>query len=120
MASTCYGSVGRFRTGACGMGIESACFRRAHVAGTTENRPVVVVLGLSFEARIAGGVTVINHGAQTPAMLRSVVLQGSRGSSVSVCAEALTQVYTLGSGLLHLRSYSATKFTNLINGGLTG
>ena len=61
------------------MRIEPACFRRACVAGTTESRPVVAVLGLSFEARIAGGVTVINHGAQTPAMLRSVVLQGSRG-----------------------------------------
>jgi hypothetical protein len=36
-------------------------------------------LGLAFEARIAGGVTVINDGAETPAMLRSVVLQGSRG-----------------------------------------
>lgn len=61
------------------MTIQPACFRRACVAGAAENRPVVAVLGLSFEARIAGGVTVINHGAQTPAMLRSVVLQGSRG-----------------------------------------
>jgi hypothetical protein len=65
--------------GVCGMRIEPVCFRRAYVAGTAENRPVVAVLGLSFEARITGGVTVINHGAQTPAMLRSVVLQGSRG-----------------------------------------
>jgi len=61
------------------MRIEPACFCRARRPGTPEDRPVVAVLGLSFEARIAGGVTVINHGAQTPATLRSVVLQGSRG-----------------------------------------
>jgi hopanoid-associated phosphorylase len=72
-------SSGTIQDGACDMMIEPTCFRRACVAGTTENRPVVAVLGLSFEARIAGGVTVINHGAQTPATLRSVVLQGSRG-----------------------------------------
>jgi len=70
---------GTIQDGACGMRIEPACLRRAYAAGPAENRPVVAVLGLSFEARIAGGVTVINHGAQTPAMLRSVVLQGSRG-----------------------------------------
>jgi len=78
-ASTCYGASGTIQDGACGMGIGRACFRRACAAGTTENRPVVALLGLSFEARIAGGVTVINHGAQTPAMLRSAVLRGSRG-----------------------------------------
>jgi len=60
--------------------------RRLGFVGTAEDRPVIAVTGLSFEARIAGGVTVINDGPQTSAMLQAAILGGARGIvSFGVC-----------------------------------
>jgi len=42
-------------------------------------RSVVAVTGLAFEARIAGGVTVISDGLRTGATLRAEIERGSRG-----------------------------------------
>jgi len=42
-------------------------------------RSVVAVTGLAFEARIAGGVTVIGDGLRTGATLKSEIERGSRG-----------------------------------------
>jgi hopanoid-associated phosphorylase len=53
--------------------------RRLGFVGTAKDRPVIAVTGLSFEARIAGGVTVINDGPQTSAMLQEAILGGARG-----------------------------------------
>ena len=40
---------------------------------------VVAVTGLAFEARIAGGVTVVSDGVRTEATLRAAIERGSRG-----------------------------------------
>jgi adenosylhomocysteine nucleosidase len=42
-------------------------------------RSVVTVTGLAFEARIAGGVTVVSDGLRTAGRLSSVIGRGSRG-----------------------------------------
>jgi adenosylhomocysteine nucleosidase len=42
-------------------------------------RSVVAVTGLAFEARIAGGVTVISDGLRTGATLKAEIERGSRG-----------------------------------------
>src|SRR5207253_9235828 len=42
-------------------------------------RSVIAVTGLAFEARIAGGVTVISDGLRTGASLKAEIERGSRG-----------------------------------------
>src|SRR6266536_2028349 len=54
--------------------------RGAHdVSAIRHFRSVVAVTGLAFEARIAGGVTVISDGLRTGATLKAEIERGSRG-----------------------------------------
>jgi adenosylhomocysteine nucleosidase len=54
--------------------------RGAHdVSAIGRFRSVVTVTGLAFEARIAGGVTVISDGVRTGATLKAEIERGSRG-----------------------------------------
>lgn len=53
--------------------------RRGDVKAARHLRSVVAVTGLAFEARIAGGVTVISDGVRTAAALKRVIARGSRG-----------------------------------------
>jgi hopanoid-associated phosphorylase len=76
----------RHRGGVYCMPVHQRFPRRLGFVGTAEDRPVIAVTGLSFEARIAGGVTVINDGPQTSAMLKAAILGGARGIvSFGVC-----------------------------------
>ena len=53
--------------------------RRGDVSAARHLRSIVAVTGLAFEARIAGGVTVISDGVRTAAALKAVIARGSRG-----------------------------------------
>ena len=54
--------------------------RRVHdVSAIRHFRSVVAVTGLAFEARIAGGVTVISDGQRTGTTLNAEIERGSRG-----------------------------------------
>ena len=75
----------RHRGGVYCMPVHQRFPRRLGFVGTAEDRPVIAVTGLSFEARI-GGVTVINDGPQTAAMLQAAILGGACGIvSFGVC-----------------------------------
>jgi len=58
---------------------EGALRRLGDVSAARHIRSVVAVTGLAFEARIAGGVTVISDGHRTAAILRAAIARGSRG-----------------------------------------
>ncbi len=53
--------------------------RRGDVRAARHLRSVVAVTGLAFEAKIAGGVTVVSDGVGTAAALKAVIARGSRG-----------------------------------------
>jgi adenosylhomocysteine nucleosidase len=60
---------------------EGGCvLRGAHdMSAMRHIRSVITVTGLAFEARIAGGVTVISDGLRTGATLQAEIERGSRG-----------------------------------------
>jgi adenosylhomocysteine nucleosidase len=69
------------------MTVRQRVLRRIEVVrAEQEVGSVIAVTGLSFEARIAGGIAVINDGVRTAGILRAAILRGSRGViSFGVC-----------------------------------
>lgn len=56
----------------------------------------IAVAGLAFEARIAGGITIINHGRQTSDALRAAIRSGSGGITSFGIAGGLVPGLALG------------------------
>ena len=58
---------------------DEALRRLGEMSAIRHIRSVITVTGLAFEARIAGGVTVVSDGVRTAGRLSSVIASGSRG-----------------------------------------